>query len=116
MKKPFFIISLVIYTLIILYLSLSKPNGLTDIGTWDKWAHATAYVGFSLQAGFIANSYKQYLLWIIGFMMFGVLIEGLQSLTSYRDASIADEFANIYGLLTGSIIVIAIKTYLAKRK
>jgi len=116
MKNSIFIATLIVYTLLVGYLSLIKPSGVADIGAWDKFAHALAYLIFSIQAGIVCSTWRSYTILLAGFIMFGILIEYLQSLTSYRQASVEDIAANVIGLMLGSVIVATAKHFKKRQK
>ena len=99
--RPVFIALFITYMATVSYFSLKTPDGLTDLGNWDKLAHTTAYIGFALLGGMIAGNRRQWLGILLLCAAYGVLIEFLQSLTIYRQASAADLLANITGLLLG---------------
>jgi VanZ family protein len=105
MLKQFSIFIFIAYLATVSYLSLSIPSSITDIGHWDKAAHALAYLGFSFLCAAIASNRKQFLGLLILCACYGVFIEFLQSKTAYRTASLADEFANLAGLVTGCLIL-----------
>ena len=78
-----------------------RDAGITDIGTWDKLAHAGAYTVFALLCGLMTRR-RRYFWLAIGFCCsFGLAIEYLQSLTGYRSGSWADIIANVGGMALG---------------
>lgn len=105
MWQRIFIVIFIVYIAIVSYLSLSIPTGITDISSWDKLAHGMAYFGFAMFCGIIARHRQQLAKLLFLCAGYGILIEYLQSLTTYRQASFADEIANLTGLLVGTIIL-----------
>ncbi len=76
----------------------------SDIGTSDKVLHFTTY-GL-LSAGFTTLvRFNHQLLWVTaGLILYGILIELLQSLTGYRYMEVADMLANSAGVLSGLLL------------
>lgn len=102
MKRQFFIGVFVAYTLLVSYLSLSAPDTIVNISTWDKIAHILAYTGFAVLAHTIAENSRQLLALLLFCVCFGIVIELLQGLTPERVSSVADVIANVSGLLIGT--------------
>ena len=102
----------ILYTGLISYLSLSPMDGSPSIHIWDKAAHAIAYIGFAIQSCMIANNNRQLFLLFFLCFVFGITIELLQGLTSYRFASWEDQVANTIGLFIGYFILITTKRFL----
>ena len=74
-----------------------------DVGDSDKIAHFIAYGLLSAWFSLIVAQRRS--LWIIlfGLIGYGLLLEWLQSLTSYRSGDIADAIANSLGVITGLV-------------
>jgi len=65
---------------------------------WDKTNHLLA---FSVLFILGRKSYTRVHLLFFGLLLYGGLIEALQSFTSYRSAELADLFADCLGLILG---------------
>ena len=83
----------------VLVLSLMPPAPHMPSTGWDKANHALAFavlawLGCSAWPGRTTRV-------LCGLLAFGVLIEGLQSLTPYRVAEWADLLADVLGLALG---------------
>ena len=74
-----------------------------DIGVGDKPSHLLVYFVLSGWFSLIAADRAILLYSLVGLVIFGILIEGLQGLTGYRYAEWGDVFANSLGCLLGSI-------------
>lgn len=86
---------------IILWLALRpNPGGPDWFDHADKLRHATAFAALWL-VGWRAGG-RGWLLGI-GLLVFGGLIEGLQSLTPDREATLADVAADAVGLAVGAL-------------
>ncbi|MBI2800414.1 MAG: VanZ family protein [Gammaproteobacteria bacterium] len=86
--------------MIILSLIPSPALMLAGFDNSDKLYHAFAYA--SLMWWFAVGYRRhQWLTIAIGFAVLGLVIEGLQSLTPDRTASLADELADVCGILLG---------------
>lgn len=110
--RTLFIITIILYTCLISYLSLSPTDSQPSFHIWDKAAHAIAYSLFAIQCGLIANNNRQLFTLLCLCFAFGIAIELLQGLTHYRSASWEDQVANTIGLLIGYVIVISAKRFL----
>lgn len=65
----------------------------------DKIEHLTAYLLQTLSLILLFPRHRGRI--VVWFLLQGAAIEGLQSLTSYRDAELADMAANTLGILLG---------------
>ena len=74
-----------------------------DLGGSDKIAHFVTYAFLSAVFSLIAEQRKSLWLILIGLIGYGLLLEFLQSLTSYRQGDIADAIANSLGVMTGLV-------------
>lgn len=100
-SRKLLIILFIAYTILIGYLCLSPPGDGAGFQIWDKAAHALAYTGFALLCCLTAGNGRQLAILIALCFLFGIIIELLQGLTSYRQASLNDQLANSIGLLLG---------------
>lgn len=116
MKFQWINISLITaYTLLVIYLSLTRLDGPVTIHIWDKAAHTCVYFGFAVLSGLVTRTRKQFTWLILAWFCFGILIEILQGLTPYRSMSGWDQLANTTGLLLGATVTLIGKYYLTKR-
>lgn len=106
--QAFFSTVFIFYVALVGWLSLAGNNSMPDIRSWDKLAHAMAYFGFAILSGTIARRHWQLLVLLFGCACYGLLMEYLQSLTTYRQPSLADMLANITGLATGYMLLQAV--------
>jgi len=86
----------------VLALSLAKNvSPPLDTG-WDKGNHLLAFsvLAFLYRQGFPGRP----MLGLLGLLLYGVLIEALQSLTDYRVAEYRDLLADLLGIALGSLI------------
>ena len=84
---------------VVLALALMRPSHYMPTTGWDKANHALA---FAVLAVLGALAYPGRLVRVlIGLVAYGVLIEVLQSFTSYRDSDMRDVFADCVGLAIG---------------
>ena len=84
---------------VVLYLSLAPVSPELPSTGWDKSNHLLAFVALSVLC---LQAYSPQRAWpFMGLLLFGALIEGLQSLTSYRSAEWADWFADLLGVIAG---------------
>lgn len=91
---------MVVTVFLLSLLPLSLPQG--DISGSDKVGHYLAY--FLLTFWFL-HLYEKPLYVVLAFMMMGVVIEWLQSLTGYRYYEIADIIANSAGVLSAWMLL-----------
>ncbi len=72
-----------------------------DLGGNDKIGHFIAYA--MLSAWFSLLVEQRRTLWriLLGLIVYGLLLEFLQGLTSYRSGDLADAVANSLGVMTG---------------
>ena len=74
-----------------------------DIGGSDKIAHFAAYAVLSAWFSLLVEQRKSLWLVLFGLIGYGLLLEFLQSLTSYRHGDVADAIANSLGVMTGLV-------------
>ena len=72
-----------------------------DLGGNDKIGHFISYAMLSAWFSLLVEQRK--LLWriLFGLIAYGLLLEFLQSLTSYRSGDLTDAVANSLGVITG---------------
>lgn len=124
--KLLFFIPALVYTCVILYLSLINlaDTPIKDLGFSDKIMHASAYFGLSLVwIIFVTFNYRERLLFkgisivVLAATVFGIFIEVLQDrLTSYRQMDYQDVLANTAGVIAAGILAWLIKDSLIKVK
>lgn len=85
----------------ILVMSL-LPVSHPDFSPNDKLNHLMAYGGLMMLG---ALGWSKHMVVAVGLVGFGVVIEGLQGMTSYRVFSVADMLANGAGVMLGWLIV-----------
>lgn len=74
---------------------------LPDVGVGDKLSHLVTYVFLGGWFGLLAAN-RRILCWTVaGLMAFGILLELLQGMTTYRYAEWGDVLANGSGILIG---------------
>ena len=72
-----------------------------DLGGNDKIGHFIAYAMLSAWFSLIVKQQKSLWLIFIGLISYGILLEILQSLISYRSGDLTDAVANSLGVTTG---------------
>lgn len=99
LAKIWFVLAYVLLLVLAILSLMPAP----DIGGSDKLAHFIAYGLLSAWFSLIVEQRRS--LWIIlfGLIGYGLLLEWLQSLTSYRSGDIADAIANSLGVITGLV-------------
>ena len=103
------------------YMAFSKINTPQAIEGQDKLLHFIAFavlflIGhISLNYDFFPKfhnfSFRIWLLNVTIWVSYGIFIEAIQKLLSYRSASLLDLIANTIGVLFGSLIVILLRLY-----
>jgi len=74
---------------------------MPDVGVGDKFSHVVTYVVLGGWFGLLAAN-RRVLCWtVVGLMAFGILLELLQGMTTYRYAEWGDVLANGSGILIG---------------
>jgi len=89
---------------LIWYLSLTPDPPDTGIDNGDKFGHFFAYSLLMVWFAQIYIQLKQRLWLMLVFIMMGVLLEVLQSMTATRTYSYADMLANSSGILIGLLL------------
>ena len=89
--------------LLLLAVMVASLLPAPDIGVGDKSSHLLVYFVLSGWFSLIAANRTILVYSLVGLVLFGILIEGLQGLTGYRYAEWGDVLANSLGCLLGSI-------------
>ncbi len=105
-------IGLLAYIALIIYLSLMPVGQQMPVQIWDKAAHLLAYIGFTGIATLCTRSQRHFVLYLLGFTLFGVAIEIAQGMTPHRQFSYADMFANTLGVVAGYMIALLVNKLL----
>jgi len=86
------------------------PAGWLPLLPHDKLLHFVAYAGLTVLAWRLAPAWPQFLLWQLGLLLAGALIELLQQLVPGRSFCWRDLAANAAGIsaAAGSILLIRI--------
>jgi VanZ family protein len=124
--KTLFFIPALVYTFIILYLSLINlaDTSVKDLGMSDKVLHGGAYFGLGIIwmiyaiFGYNTNKIlKSILIICISSTLFGIFIEVLQDrLTDYRQLDIFDVLANTAGVVVAGVTIYILRDYLIRLK
>lgn len=85
---------------LIVYLSLGPPLPTPPVGHLDKIEHLLAYLSVTLWFGALYTG-RPRLLYALGFLTMGALLEGVQGATTYRLADPMDLLANALGVGCG---------------
>ena len=72
-----------------------------DLGGGDKIGHFMAYAMLSAWFSLLVEQRKSLWRILLGLIAYGLLLEFLQGLTSYRSGDLADAVANSLGVMTG---------------
>ena len=88
------------YALLVAVAVLSLVPG-PDIGGSDKLIHFTTYAILSGWFSLIVRYSRSLWLVLTGLILFGLLMEYLQGLTSYRLQDMNDAIANSFGVMVG---------------
>lgn len=89
--------------LLLLALGILSLIPAPDIGGSDKIAHFIAYAALSAWFSLLVEDRKSLWLILFGLISYGLLLELLQSYTSYRSGDIADAVANSFGVVAGLV-------------
>ena len=87
--------------LLLLVFGILSLMPVPDIGGNDKTAHFLAYAVLSAWFSLIVEQRKTLWRILFGLISYGLLLEYLQSLTSYRQGDVADAIANSLGVIVG---------------
>lgn len=114
-NKKLFLAGGLIYTIVLLTLSLVRLNEsslpFSEVGNADKIFHFCAYLGLTLIWQFYYFTKTEHItapkLWICGLIiMFGIVIELLQlTMTAYRSFEGLDIVANTSGVILAFVIL-----------
>jgi len=72
-----------------------------DLGGGDKFGHFIAYAMLSTWFSLLVEQRNSLWRILFGLIAYGLLLEFLQDLTSYRSGDLADAVANSLGVITG---------------
>ncbi len=72
-----------------------------DLGGNDKIGHVIAYAMLSAWFSLLVEQRESLWRILLGLIIYGLLLEFLQGLTSYRSGDLADALANSLGVITG---------------
>ena len=124
--KLLFLIPALVYTGIILYLSLINlaDTPVSSLGMSDKLMHSGAYFGLGLLwmlFGIFSfpekNLLRRVVFISVAAVAFGIFIEVLQDkLTTYRQLDLYDVLANTIGVLAAAVLMWMFKNYLLSLK
>ena len=107
--KPIFkqlsIVSLSVVIIGITVLSLLPPKSGVELGSHDKINHLIAYSVFSFNLGWVLQSWKQHLKWLIFPIFYGVIMEYCQGFVPGREVSLLDAMANATGAVCGFLVM-----------
>ncbi len=76
---------------------------MPDVGVSDKLSHVVTYVFLAGWFGLLAANWRILAATVVGLMAYGILLELLQGMTSYRYLEWADMVANGSGILIGAL-------------
>jgi len=112
--KVVFFISIII----VLYLALVPENSesLFDFEHFDKIKHAIVFFILSFLLNRSSSDITKRVRNILALFGFGLLIEFLQSFTSYRTVSLGDILANLTGILLFQVTYSLLKFWQKKRR
>lgn len=124
--KLLFLLPALVYTGIILYLSLINlaDTPVSTLGMSDKLMHSGAYFGLGLLwmlFGIFSfpekNLFRRIIIISVAAVAFGIFIEVLQdTLTTYRQLDLYDVLANTIGVLAAAVLMWMLKNYLLSLK
>ena len=103
--KLFLFFSFAVILTVITLLSLLPPKSTINLGNQDKISHYIAYFFLTINALIITQK-RKYILAILLVILYGIIIEGLQSFVPGRFPSYNDVIANSLGTLSGLIIIL----------
>ena len=103
--KLFLFFSFGVILTVITLLSLLPPKSTINLGNQDKISHYIAYFILTINALLITQNRKQ-LASIFLIILYGIIIECLQSFVHGRFPSYNDVIANLLGTLSGVVIIL----------
>ena len=90
--------------LMLLVVGIASLLPMPDTGVNDKLSHTLVYIVLAAWFGLLADN-RVALLWTgAGLFAYGILIEMLQWMTSFRFAEAADVAANLAGIVIGLLV------------
>jgi VanZ family protein len=89
------------YGLLLVVTVLSLVPAVPNVGGSDKLGHFLSYAFLSIAFSLIICKRKSLWWVLLGLILFGILMEYLQSLTEYRYADPEDALANSLGVVFG---------------
>lgn len=98
-------ICFVLYAIALTTVSLLPAETLLTPTINDKIAHFLSYALFALLAATFYSAGKPYLMVCAALALYGLSIEGAQSLVPGRDSSLLDALANSAGVALGFVAV-----------
>lgn len=91
----------------ILYLSLAPTAAIPSVTLWDKVEHATAYFGLSILGVWAFPERLRRV--AVGLVLGGIVVEILQATMGWgRDGDPLDAVANTVGVISGTLLALAI--------
>ncbi len=85
----------------LLTLAVVSLIPVPDLGGGDKFGHFISYAMLSAFYSLLVEQRKTLWRILFGLIIYGLLLEFLQGLTSYRSGDLADAVANSLGVITG---------------
>jgi len=103
---------------VVLYEALTPSSGepLFYFKNMDKVLHASAFFVLSFLLNRSSSSIHRRIRNVIALLGFGILIEILQSFTTYRSTSIYDVLADLVGILLFQLTYSFLKSYQKRNK
>jgi len=108
-----------ITVIFVLYSALTPPSGdsnFFDFPNADKLLHASAFFILSFLLNRASSSINRRIRNMFSLLSFGILIEFLQSFTSYRTVSFWDVMADLVGILLFQLTYSLLKEIQLKRR
>jgi VanZ family protein len=93
-------------TVVVALSLLPLPHSGIDLPQGDKWGHLIAYASLALCFAQWAGGVRERINQALGLIGLGALLEGLQSLTGYRQAEWLDFLANTVGVVLGALVAL----------
>ena len=118
LNKNQFKVIFFITVIFVLYSALTPPSGdapLFDFPNGDKVLHASAFFVLSFLLNRASSSINRRIRNMLSLLSFGILIEFLQSFTSYRTVSLGDVVADLVGILLFQLSYSILKEIQLKR-
>ena len=110
--KKYFKIAFFIASIVVLFSALIQSGlSILDFRHGDKVGHFVVFFVLSFLLNRASSSYKRRIRNVIALLAFGILIEILQSFTTYRSPSFWDVIADLLGILTFQFMLSLYRTY-----